>query len=181
MPDQHETHMIQRGRAWVFGHNVPNDGGIMTIEMTRDRIYDPPALAKACMKNIDAQFAESVRPGDFLVAGRNFGRGQLHVQGPLGISALGLGLITESMSRSFFRLSVSVGLKMLPFCSDVTQLIRTNDEIEVDFREGRIRNLTTNESRSFQPLPKFLLDIVAAGGERPWLKTLAFKNHPEAQ
>ncbi|MBN9429872.1 MAG: 3-isopropylmalate dehydratase [Burkholderiales bacterium] len=161
--------LIQRGRAWVFGDDVPNDAGVMTIEATRRSIYDPAELAKHCMRAIDPDFPERARPGDFIVAGRNFGRGQLHVQGPLSIGALGLGLVTESMSRSFFRLCVSVGVKMLPFCASVREGIGSGDEIEVDFSAGRVRNLSTGREFAFEPLPDFILEILLAGGERPWL------------
>lgn len=161
----------QTGRAWVFGHNVPNDAGIMTIEMTRLAVYDPPTLAKACMCGVDPEFPTKAKPGDFIVAGRNFGRGQLHVQGPISISALGLGLLTESISRSFFRLSVAVGVKMVPFCPGILDAVHDGDEIEVDFATGRVLNKTSGKAVQFEPLPPFLLDILGAGGEKAWLKS----------
>lgn len=165
--------LLQRGRAWVFGDNIPNDAGIMTIEMTRRAVYDPATLAQACMCDIDPEFPRKAQPGDFIVAGRNFGRGQLHVQGPLGIKGLGLAVVSESMSRSFFRLSMSVGVAMLPFCPDVRAGVGTGDTLEVDFGRGLVRNLTRRTELQFEPLPGFLLDILAAGGERAWLKQQA--------
>jgi 3-isopropylmalate/(R)-2-methylmalate dehydratase small subunit len=171
MPTEANDPLVQRGRAWVFGDNIPNDAGIMTIEATRAGQYDPAELAKSCMCGIDPEFPKKAKPGDFIVAGSNFGRGQLHVQGPISISALGLGVLTESMSRSFFRLSVSVGVKMLPFCRSVRQGISSGDEIEVDFRRGLVRNLTAAKDMQFDPLPEFLQDILAAGGEKAWLKS----------
>jgi len=163
----------QTGRAWVFGHNIPNDAGIMTIEMTRLRVYDPPTLAKACMCGVDPGFPAKAKPGDFIIAGRNFGRGQLHVQGPISINALGLGLLTESISRSFFRLCVAVGVKMMPFCPGILDAVHDGDEIEVDFVTGRVLNRASGKTVQFEPLPPFLLNILGAGGEKAWLKSQA--------
>ncbi len=160
-----------KGRCWKFGHDVLNDGGISSLELVRAGIFDPKELAKACMQGVDPEFAQKARPGDIIVAGRNFGKGQLHVQGPLSIKGLGVGLVTESMPRSFFRLCVAAGVLMLPYVPGITDQVNDGDELEVDFERGLIRNHTSGGVVETPPLPDSLLRIVAAGGERAWLAT----------
>lgn len=161
---------VMRGLCWKFGDNVLNDGGIMTIEQVHKLEYDPRVLAKYCMAPIDPEFSEKVKPGDIIVAGRNFGRGQLHFQGPLSIKGLGVGLVTESMMRSFFRLSIAAGVPMLPFAEGITALTSQGDELEVDFALGIFKNLTKGNEVHTEPLPNFLLEIIGMGGESAWLE-----------
>ncbi len=158
-----------KGRCWKFGDDILNDGGISSLELTRAGIFDPRELARACMQGVDPQFAVRARPGDILVAGKNFGKGQLHVQGPLAIKGVGVGLVTESMPRSFFRLAVAAGVPMLPYAAGVTRLVEDGDELEVDFAAGVVRNHRSGAELRTQPLPASLLEIIAAGGERAWL------------
>ncbi|WP_233233306.1 hypothetical protein [Bordetella sp. LUAb4] len=165
--------MKQRGRAWVFGDDVMNDGHIMDIEMTRQVVYEPERLAPLAMCGLDPDFAGKVQPGDFVVAGERFGRGPMHIQGPLALAALGLAVLSESMARSFFRLSVSVGLKVLPFATGIRDLARQGDELEVDFRTGAVVNLTSGKRLTVAPLAGAALEILEAGGEANWLKAQA--------
>jgi 3-isopropylmalate/(R)-2-methylmalate dehydratase small subunit len=160
---------VMRGRAWKFGDNVLNDGGIMTLEMTRIGEFDPAALARHCMVGLDPDFPKKVKPNDVIVAGRQFGKGQLHVQGPLGIKGLGVGLVTESMTRNFFRLAVSAGVSMLPVVPGATAGIDDGDTIEVDFVGGVIHNVSKGTQIKGEPMPEFLWEFIHAGGERKWL------------
>ncbi len=160
---------IAVGRAWTFGDGVLNDGGITTLEATRKGIFDPAELAASCMAGIDPDFPKKATAGDFIVAGKSFGKGQLHVQGPLAIKGLGVGLLCESMTRSFFRLSVSAGVRMLPFVPDILSQVGDGDTLEVRFREGVIRNRTRGTEIRTAPLPDFLWQFMDAGGERAWL------------
>ncbi len=161
----------RRGHVWVFGHDVPNDGGVMTIEMTRQIVYDPNILSKHAMAAIDANFPNRAKPGDFVVAGKNFGSGPLHVQGPLGLKGLGVSVLAESTARSFFRLAIAVGLPILPFAKGILEFVSVGDEVDVDFSSGSITNLTSGRKMMFDPLPTELSQIVTLGGEQKWLET----------
>ena len=162
--------LVQRGKVWVLGDNVPNDGGIMDIEMTRQIVYDPATLASHVLAAIDPDFSRHARPGDFVVAGKNFGNGPFHVQGPLGLLGLRVAVLAESTARSFYRMAVAVGLPMLPFAQGITQCAQAGDEIEMDFGSGRLINISRQTQHQFDPLPAELCAILAAGGERKWLQ-----------
>lgn len=171
MTEADQTHeSVFTGRAWTFGDSVPNDGGITTIETTRRGMFDPVELGPYCMTEIDPDFPKKAGPGDIIVGGAMFGTGQLHVQGPLGIRGLGLGVICSAMTRGFFHLSVAAGLRMLPYCGEeIIGSISSGDRLNVDFTTGRIENLTRGQVHQTDPLPPFLLDVIDAGGERAWL------------
>ncbi|SHI17176.1 hypothetical protein [Pollutimonas bauzanensis] len=157
------------GRAWVFGDDVLNDGGIASLEMVRQFIYDPKVLATECMATLNPEFPKRAQPNDVVFAGKNFGKGQMHVTGPLSLKGVGVGLVCESVTRAFFRLSVSAGLLMLPFVPGITAKVRDEDPIDVDFHTGRIENKRTGEIIHAQPMPDFVWEILNAGGEREWL------------
>ena len=159
-----------KGRAWTFGHDVLNDGGVVPGEMLRKLIVDPAVLATGCMSQLNPRFPAESRPGDVIVGGRRFGKGQMHVTGPLAIKGSGAGLVTESMTRGFFRLCVTAGVPMIPFAPGVLELVGDGDQVEVDFSTGRIANLSTGKVLEATPLPPFLWEIIDAGGERQWLK-----------
>jgi len=165
--------LVQRGRVWRFGDDVLNDGQIMDIEMTRQVVYDPARLAPLAMCGLDKDFAGLARHGDFVVAGRNFGKGPMHIQGPLALGALGVSVLAESMARSFFRLAVSVGLKTLPFAAGITAFAGQGDDIEVDFISGEVLNHTRGTRGGFGAMSPALVEIVRAGGEQAWLKAQA--------
>ncbi|GAA5235318.1 3-isopropylmalate dehydratase [Verticiella sediminum] len=172
--------MTQRGRAWVFGDDVLNDGQIMDIEMTRQVVYEPEQLAPLAMCGLDPEFSKKVRPGDFVVGGERFGRGPMHIQGPIALAALGVAVLAESMARSFYRLSISVGLRVLPFATGIRQLVNPGDELEVDFCTGTVANLTTGKHLRVAPVTGAALEILEAGGEAQWLKAHAVEFHGKA-
>jgi 3-isopropylmalate/(R)-2-methylmalate dehydratase small subunit len=164
------ANLVRRGRAWVFGDDVLNDGEIMDMEMTRQVVYDPVRLAPLAMAGLDRDFASTAKPGDFIVAGRNFGKGPMHIQGAIALKALDVSVVCESMARSFFRLGVSVGLRAMPFASGIGGFVTNGDEIEVDFVSGQVINHTQGKTQSFSPMPLGVQEIVIAGGEQAWLK-----------
>ena len=158
------------GCVWKFGDDILNDGGITTVEMLRTHVFDPAVLATSCMAGIDPEFPKKARAGDLIVAGKNFGIGQNHITGPLAIKGLGLGVVTESMTRPFFRQAVAAGLLMLPFAPGIAAQFDEGDRVSVDYATGEIRNLTRDEVVAVEPLPQMILDFIEAGGEHEWLR-----------
>lgn len=153
-----------RGRAWVFGDDIPNDGGLMPLRFVREQQYDPVVLAPHCLSEVDPTFAASVRPGDLVVGGRNFAYGNFHIQGFLGLKGLGVGLLAESMTRGAYRAAINAGVPLLTPVQGLRDAITTGDELEVDFMTGEIRNKTRDTRIVAAPLPKVLREIIADGG-----------------
>lgn len=130
------------------------------------------------MAGIDPTFAKQARPGDLLIAGKRFAQGNPHIQGLLGIAALGLGLLVESIPRGSYRNAINAGLPMLPNCSGLREKVRTGERLRVDFASGEVANLARGEVSYWQPLDPALLDIVAIGGWLPMVRRRIAKSWP---
>ena len=159
-----------RGRAWVFGDDVPNDNGFMPIRFVRSQTYDPAVLAKSAFADLDPALAAQIAPGDLLVGGRNFGRGNPHVQGFLGLKGLGVGVLAESMSRGPLRACVNAGVPVLAPGPALRGFVANGDMLSVDFERGIVRNETGGTQIALEPLPALMREIIAAGGGIGYMK-----------
>lgn len=155
------------GRAWVYGDNVNTD---VIIPARYLFTTDAQELARHCLEDLDPRFAAEVRPGDVLVAGRNFGCGSSREHAPIAIKAAGVRcVVAASFARIFFRNAINVGLPILE-CPEAAAAIRHGDQVEVDLTTGEIRDLTTGQAFRARPLPEFVREIVAAGGLIPYAR-----------
>ncbi|MGB9902105.1 3-isopropylmalate dehydratase small subunit [Methanothrix sp.] len=147
-------------RAWKFGNDIDTDVIIPGRYLV---INDPEELAKHLFEGIRPEFAESVRPGDVIVAGTNFGCGSSREHAPLAIKAAGVeAVVARSFARIFFRNSINIGLPLL-ICADAEK-IDDSDSVVVDISEGIVQNISKKESYQTTPLPPFLQEIVRSGG-----------------
>ncbi|MBC7079998.1 MAG: 3-isopropylmalate dehydratase small subunit [Methanothrix sp.] len=147
-------------RAWKFGNDIDTDVIIPGRYLV---INDPEELAKHLFEGIRPEFAESVRHGDIIVAGTNFGCGSSREHAPLAIKAAGVeAVIARSFARIFFRNSINIGLPLL-ICADAEK-IDDGDSVVVDISRGIVQNISKKESYPTTPLPPFLQEIVGSGG-----------------
>jgi 3-isopropylmalate/(R)-2-methylmalate dehydratase small subunit len=159
------------GRCWKFGHDVPNDGGLMDkVYMSQLMEYDPAVLAKHVLENVRQEFPREVRAGDIVVAGKRFAHGNPHIQGCLGLKGAGVALIAESVQRSAYRVLISAGVPFIPKAAGILAMADDGDPLTVDVASGHVTNERTGQRATFEPLPAFLLDIIAAGGSLAHLK-----------
>lgn len=148
------------GKAWLFGDDISTD------HIAPGRYFhlrsNLPELAKHVLEDADPEFAASVKKGDFVVGGRNFGLGSSREHAPTIIKLAGVSaVLAKSFARIFFRNAINVGLPAL-ICD--TDGISQGDELEVSLEEGRIRNLTKGTVIEFTPLPPVMLGILSDGG-----------------
>ena len=154
-------------KAHKYGDNVDTD---VIIPARHLNTSDPAELAAHCMEDIDAAFAGRVRPGDILVAGRNFGCGSSREHAPLAIKTSGVAcVIAESFARIFYRNALDIGLPILE-CPAAARAISADDEVSVNFETGEIADETTGRTFMAEPFPPFMLDLIAAGGLAAYLK-----------
>jgi 3-isopropylmalate/(R)-2-methylmalate dehydratase small subunit len=160
-----------KGRAWVFGDILDVDFDICPIEATKGpRPQTEKEWGKYCMTNLDPEFPNKVKEGDFIIAGENMGYGHDHESGPLAIKGCGVSaVICESTNRNFFRNAVHIGVPVIEL-PGIKSKVSQGDELEVDLSAGVLKNLTTGEEISFAPYPDFLLEIIEAGGLYPLLR-----------
>jgi len=156
-----------KGTAYKFGHNVDTDQIIPAKYLVTT---DAKELAKHCMEIADPDFPTKAKPGDILVAGRNFGCGSSREHAPISIKGMELGLvIAESFARIFFRNCINIGMPILE-CPAAAQEINAGDTLEVDLDKGIIKNVTQHKSYTAQPFPDFMQHIINAGGLMPYVK-----------
>jgi 3-isopropylmalate/(R)-2-methylmalate dehydratase small subunit len=152
---------MTKGRVFKYGDNVDTD---VIIPARYLNISDYAELATHCMEDLDEGFAGSVRPGDLITAGRNFGCGSSREHAPLVIKLSGVScIIAESFARIFYRNAINIGLPILE-CAEAARDIEDGDEAEVDFASGRITNVTRGITYQAEAFPEFMLDIMKAGG-----------------
>src|SRR5208337_4047696 len=118
-----------RGRVWRFGDDVDTDAIIPARYLN---ISDPQELARHCMEAADPAFARKVKPGDIIVAGKNFGCGSSREHAPLCIKAAGIScVIAAGFARIFYRNAFNIGLPILE-SPEAARESRQGDELEVD-------------------------------------------------
>ena len=124
----------------------------------------PAALAAHCMEDIDKSFVCSMKPGDIIVAEKNFGCGSSREHAPIAIKASGVScVIACDFARIFFRNCINIGLPILE-CPEAAKDASDGDEMEVDLATGSVKNLTKNKSYSVPPFPPEIRAIIARGG-----------------
>ena len=156
-----------RGRCFKFGENIHADGDCSPLAMAIARETRPEVLREVAMTGLDPEFPNKVKPGDIIVAGKNFGCGHAHIQGVLAIAACKVGLVVESTPYANLRNTVNAGLPTLTGCAGVRDLCETGDELEVDFASGAFRNLTSGRSAQYKPMSAELRETIALGGWKP--------------
>lgn len=157
-----------KGKTWKYGDNVDTD---VIIPARYLNTSDPDELAAHCLEDLDGEFAGKVHPGDFIVAGRNFGCGSSREHAPLAIKARGVSaVIAASFARIFFRNAINIGLPIFE-SEEAAAAIRAGDELLVDAKAGTIKNLTRDELYRVEPLPGFIQGIIEQGGLIGYVRT----------
>ena len=152
---------VIRGRAWVFGDDVDTDQ-IIPGRYLRRVSYDE--LGRYAMTGADPEFPEKVREGDVIVAGKNFGCGSSREHAPIALKAAGIAcVVARSFARIFYRNAINLGLPLV-VCPGVDDAFEDGQEIEVNLREGYVKNIDTGEELEAKPLPDFMMRILEAGG-----------------
>ncbi|MGE4563132.1 MAG: 3-isopropylmalate dehydratase, partial [Rhodospirillales bacterium] len=161
------TDLRLEGRARIVGDDVNTDY-IITSRRKRDSL-DPKVLRQYLLETVDPAFAASVRPGDILVAGKNFGCGSaMEVAATVVLGAGISAVLATSFSRTYYRNAINNGL--FPIVCE-TSAISEGDTLEIAAdQEITVRNETTGQSVVAQSLPSIVRRIVMAGGLVPYFR-----------
>jgi 3-isopropylmalate/(R)-2-methylmalate dehydratase small subunit len=154
---------VIRGRAWIFGDSIDTD----VIAPSGDRGDSPEALRQNTMAAFRPEFAKQVKPGDILVAGRNFGCGSHRSSANSILQEVGLGaIVAESVARIFYRISVSIAFATFA-APGITGIVKDGEELEVDYQAGVVRNPATGASVPIKRFPPSVEAIFEADGILP--------------
>ncbi len=153
--------MTITGQVWKYGDNVDTDAIIPARYLNTSSEAE---LASHCMEDIDRSFATKVKPGDIIMAGKNFGCGSSREHAPLAIKASGAScVVAETFARIFFRNAINIGLPILE-CPEAARETKAGQTLAIDLAEGRIRNLDTGREYQASAYPPFMLELIEAGG-----------------
>jgi 3-isopropylmalate/(R)-2-methylmalate dehydratase small subunit len=159
-------------KAWKFGDDINTDvitPGRYTVTT------DKKQLGQIAFIEYRPEFAKQVIKGDIIVAGNNFGCGSSREHSPVAIKAAGISaVIAKSFARIFFRNSVNIGLPV--FISEDVVKIDDGDEVEIDFKTGKIHDKTKGIILKLKPLPAFMQKIVEKGGLIEFLRSGGYDN-----
>jgi 3-isopropylmalate/(R)-2-methylmalate dehydratase small subunit len=154
-----------KGKVHKFGDNISTD--LIIAGRYAHLRSNLPELAKHVMEDADKIFIAKVKPGDFIVAGKNFGLGSSREHAPLVIKMSGISaILAKSVARIFFRNAINQGLPVL-ICD--TDKIDAGDILGVDLSAGKINELTSGAQLTFGKIPPVMLDILAEGGLIPYI------------
>lgn len=148
------------GKAFKFKDNISTDhiapGRLFHLRSNLEE------FAKHVLEDADPTFASKMNKGDFVVAGNNFGLGSSREHAPQIIKIAGVqAVLAKSFARIFYRNAINIGLLAIE-CD--TDLIEASDELELDLKNGVIKNLTQNTKITFTPLPDVMIKLLEEGG-----------------
>jgi 3-isopropylmalate dehydratase small subunit len=157
------------GRVHLLGDNINTDTQCSNKYMPgKDIAY----IAQHAFEQSAPGFSSRFKPGDVIVAGRNFGMNSsreqaVHVMRAMGATAV----VAKSFARQFFRNAVNNGLPAVE--SDIAG-IADGDEITIDLAAGRLAVPARGITRTVAALPPAVQSILAEGGLIPFLQ-----KHPD--
>jgi len=160
-----------KGRVHLLGDNINTDLNCSSKYLPgKDNAY----IAKCVFEQVAPGFAARFRPGDVIVAGKNFGinssREQtVHILRMMGVAAI----VGQSFGRQFFRNTINNGLPAIE--CDIAG-IADGDEIEIDLAAGKLTVGARGIGRTVAALPPAVQQILATGGLIAYLR-----EHPDWQ
>lgn len=149
-----------KGRVWKYGDDVNTD--VIFPGKYTYTVNDPKETAKYALEDLDPRFAKEVKPGDIIVAGKNWGNGSSREQAVSCIKEAGVGaIVAHSFARIYGRNCINSALPALT-CPEAVKAIQDGEVIEIDMETGEIQ--CAAGTFHFPPLPSNVLAIVEAGG-----------------
>ncbi|MGA1795037.1 MAG: 3-isopropylmalate dehydratase small subunit [bacterium] len=154
------------GRVWKFGDDISTDliapGRLFHLRTNL------PELAKHVLEDADPEFPKKVKPGDIIVAGKNFGLGSSREHAPLIIKMAGVGaVLAQSFARIFYRNAINIGLPLLDLDTDP---IPEGAILEIDLIKGSVKDREGGINLRATPVPPFMIRILEEGGLVPHIQ-----------
>lgn len=149
------------GRVWLFGDHVDTD---VIIPVRYCTTADRDELGRHAMAGADPEFASRIAPGDFVVAGCNFGCGSSREVAPVALLGAGVGgVVAASFGRIFYRNAINVGLPIF-VSEEALGGCNPGDVLRVRPGEGTLENLTCGSTFPVASYPPKIVEILEAGG-----------------
>jgi len=153
------SNALKTGQVWLFGDNVNTDamapGSTIFLEWEERRASLFPEYPGR---------AVAIEPGDFLVAGNNWGQGSSREQAVENLVALGIGaVIAESFTRIFQRNAIANALPVIT-CPGISALVKTGEKLALDLKKFEVTAVGSGQVLEAKPYNQMMQDIVSDGG-----------------
>lgn len=153
------------GRIFLFGDDIDTDQ-LAPGQYMRGGIDE---LAAHCLEGVRPGFPGDFRPGDIVVAGRNFGMGSSREQAAEALLHLGAaGVVALSFAGIFYRNAINLGLAVL--VADDLSEVKDGDPARLDVEHASLVLTGKDATVPLEPLPGNLKRMLADGGLVPHLK-----------
>ena len=147
------------GKVWVLGDDIDTDIIIPTEYLALKTIDD---MKQYGFSPLRPELAAQIKPGDIIVAGKNFGCGSSREQAPSVLKALGIkAVIAKSFARIFYRNSINIGLPVI-VCKDLYEHVEDGGQADLDLSAGTVT--VDGQVFSCTKLPEYMQNILNAGG-----------------
>lgn len=154
-----------KGRVWIVNKdNIDTD---MIFHNRYLQVTEMEKMGQYIFDNLEGyeDFAKKARPGDIVVAGKNFGSGSSRQQAVDGFLALGIhAILAESFGAIYERNAINAGLPILIYDSLENVDLSDGDELKVNFITGEVVNETKGLSAKVEPFSEVQLEIYQNGG-----------------
>jgi len=153
------------GRAWY----IPKDN-IDTDMIFHNRylsITEMADMGQYTFDNLDGykDFASRVKSGDLVVAGKNFGSGSSRQQAVDCFVSLGVQcILAESFGSIYERNAINAAFPIITLEQIDKLKLEDGDELHMDFRTGRIRNITKDIIVKSEPFSDVQMEIYQNNG-----------------
>jgi 3-isopropylmalate/(R)-2-methylmalate dehydratase small subunit len=150
---------IFSGKVWKLGDDIDTDIIIPTQFLALETVDD---MKKYAFYPLRSELAGLIKPGDIIVAGKNFGCGSSREQAPEILAALKLNcIIAKSYARIFYRNAFNNGLLLLEN-NGIYDCCNEGDCVSVNLEKGLV--LLGEKPFQVASIPEDLLQMVDAGG-----------------
>ena len=153
------------GKAHVY--NIDNIDTDRIIPGKYTKTLDTSDLASHVLEDLDPAFSKTVRVGDVLVAGGNFGCGSSREQAPIALKAAGVSaVVAKSFARIFFRNAINIGLLVV---EAPNHEIQNGAMVTIDIENG----IVASDGKEYRAtkMSDVMMQILNAGGLVNFLKT----------
>ena len=156
-----------KGKVWKVGDDIDTDVIIAARYLNRS---EGEYLEENCLEDLLPNLTAKVKPGDILVAGKNFGCGSSREHAPVALKYAGFScVIAHSFARIFYRNAINIGLPVI-VAPEVAEAVPEGVILEVEPATGVIRDLTNGQTYRGEAFPPFMLEILSAGGAIPYVR-----------
>ena len=141
---------MDKGTIFKFYNDLDTDQIIASQYLLLPNLEEMKAHT---FESQDPDFAKKVKPGDYVVAGENFGCGSSREQAPGVLKALGV--------KAVFRNAINIGLPAI-VCKDLPDDVQTGDTMELHMSEGTVE--ANGKTYTCTKLPEYMQHILNQGG-----------------